>query len=111
MVSAPGFTRIDLGLFRNFKIREGLNFQLREAFNALNHTNLGSPGTASTTWLIEASLPPHATTASCKSQESAQPSHPIGIPPGPVLPKGWSQRWLRHSHLIAHEGDQRLDSR
>jgi hypothetical protein len=50
VVSAPGFTRIDLGLFRNFKIREGLNFQLRgEAFNALNHTNLGSPGTASTT--------------------------------------------------------------
>ena len=50
VVSAPGFVRIDLGLFRNFKIREGMNFQLRgEAFNALNHTNLGSPGVASTT--------------------------------------------------------------
>ncbi|MGB9408388.1 MAG: carboxypeptidase regulatory-like domain-containing protein [Terracidiphilus sp.] len=50
VVSAPGFTRFDLGLFRNFKIREGLNFQLRgEAFNLFNHTNLGSPGVASTT--------------------------------------------------------------
>ena len=50
VVSAPGFERIDLGLFRNFKIREGMNFQLRgEAYNVLNHTNLGSPGTAATT--------------------------------------------------------------
>jgi hypothetical protein len=50
VVSAPGFTRVDLGLFRNFKIREGMNFQLRgEAFNVLNHTNLGAPGVASTT--------------------------------------------------------------
>jgi hypothetical protein len=50
VVSAPGFERIDLGLFRNFKIPRGVNLQLRaEAFNALNHTNLGSPGVASTT--------------------------------------------------------------
>ena len=50
VVSAPGFERIDLGLFRNFRIPGGFNLQLRaEAFNALNHTNLGSPGTASTT--------------------------------------------------------------
>jgi hypothetical protein len=50
VVSAPGFERFDLGLFRNFKIHEGLKFQLRgEAFNLLNHTNLGSPGVASTT--------------------------------------------------------------
>jgi hypothetical protein len=50
VVSAPGFERIDLGLFRNFKILEGLKFQLRgEAFNLLNHTNLGSPGVTSTT--------------------------------------------------------------
>jgi len=50
VVSAPGFDRIDIGLFRNFKIPGGVNFQLRgEAFNLLNHTNLGSPGTTSTT--------------------------------------------------------------
>ncbi len=40
VINGPGFIRLDLGVFRNFKIREGLNFQLRgEAFNALNHTN------------------------------------------------------------------------
>jgi hypothetical protein len=50
VVSAPGFDRIDLGLFRNFKIPGGVNFQLRgEAFNLINHTNLGSPGVTSTT--------------------------------------------------------------
>ncbi len=44
VVSAPGYNTLDLGLFRNFRIINGLNFQLRgEAFNALNHTNLGSP--------------------------------------------------------------------
>lgn len=49
VVSAPGFNRIDVGLFRNFKIREGLDFQFRaEAYNVLNHTNLGSPGTVAT---------------------------------------------------------------
>jgi len=47
VVSAPGFTRVDLGLFRNVKLHEGVNFQLRgEAFNAFNHTNLGSPTTS-----------------------------------------------------------------
>lgn len=50
VVSAPGYERVDLGLFRNFRIPGGVNLQLRaEAFNTLNHTNLGSPGTASTT--------------------------------------------------------------
>lgn len=50
VVDAPGFNRIDVGLFRNFKIYERVNFQLRgEAFNVLNHTNLGSPGTSATT--------------------------------------------------------------
>jgi hypothetical protein len=50
VVDAPGFNRIDVGLFRNFKIHEGVSFQLRgEAFNVLNHTNLGSPGTTATT--------------------------------------------------------------
>jgi hypothetical protein len=44
VVSAPGFDRVDLGLFRNIKIHEGMDVQIRgEAFNVLNHTNLGSP--------------------------------------------------------------------
>ena len=50
VVNAPGFNRIDVGLFRNFKIYENLRFQFRaEAFNVLNHTNLGVPGTTATT--------------------------------------------------------------
>jgi hypothetical protein len=44
VVSGPGFERWDVGLFRNFKLPGKLNLQLRgEAFNALNHTNLGNP--------------------------------------------------------------------
>jgi len=49
VVEGPGFNHIDLGLFRNFRIFESLNFQFRaEAYNVLNHTNLGNPGTTST---------------------------------------------------------------
>lgn len=49
VVDGPGFNRIDVGLFRNFKIHEGINFQFRgEAFNVLNHTNLQNPGTTAT---------------------------------------------------------------
>ncbi len=49
VVDGPGFNRIDVGLFRNFKIHEGVNFQFRgEAFNVLNHTNFENPGTAAT---------------------------------------------------------------
>ncbi len=40
-IQGPGFNRLDLGIHRNFRIYERLNFQLRmEAFNALNHTNV-----------------------------------------------------------------------
>jgi Carboxypeptidase regulatory-like domain len=47
VIEGPGFNRLDVGLFRNFKIREALEFQLRgEAFNTLNHTNLQSPSVA-----------------------------------------------------------------
>ncbi len=50
VVNGPGFNRLDVGLFRNFKVYENLHFQLRgEAFNAANHTNLANPGTAATT--------------------------------------------------------------
>jgi hypothetical protein len=49
VVEGPGFTRLDLGVFRNFRIYEGLNFQFRaEAFNMPNHTNVQSIGTTST---------------------------------------------------------------
>jgi hypothetical protein len=48
-ITGPGFQKLDIGLFRNFKIHEGLDFQLRgEAFNVLNHTNLANPSTSST---------------------------------------------------------------
>jgi outer membrane receptor protein involved in Fe transport len=49
-IIGPGFNREDLGLFRNFRIFEDVNFQLRgEAFNVLNHTNLGPPAVTATT--------------------------------------------------------------
>ncbi|MBO0857250.1 MAG: TonB-dependent receptor, partial [Chloracidobacterium sp.] len=40
----PGSTTLDLGLHKDFPIREGFKFQFRfEAFNALNNVNLGLP--------------------------------------------------------------------
>ncbi|MEI9981153.1 MAG: TonB-dependent receptor [Edaphobacter sp.] len=48
-IQGPGFQRLDLGVFRNFRIWERLNFQFRaEAFNAANHTNVQTIGTAAT---------------------------------------------------------------
>ncbi len=48
-IQGPGFSRFDLGVFRNFRIYEGLAFQFRaEAFNAFNHTNVQSIGTTAT---------------------------------------------------------------
>ncbi len=48
-IIGPGFQRLDLGVFRNFRIYERLNFQFRaEAFNAPNHTNVNSVGTSAT---------------------------------------------------------------
>jgi len=45
----PGFNRMDVGLFRNFKIYRSVTFQLRgEGFNIMNHTNWGTVGTTST---------------------------------------------------------------
>jgi hypothetical protein len=41
----PGSMSNNLSLFKTFKIHEQLNFQLRiEGFNALNHANVGNPG-------------------------------------------------------------------
>ncbi|MDX6558950.1 MAG: hypothetical protein QOF72_1999, partial [Blastocatellia bacterium] len=43
-VYGPGRQTLDLALQREFGITENVKFQLRaEAFNALNHTNLGTP--------------------------------------------------------------------
>jgi hypothetical protein len=40
-IEGPGFSRLDLGIHRNFRIYQNLNFQFRaEAFNAPNHTNV-----------------------------------------------------------------------
>jgi len=43
-VYGPGMQTLDLALHREFNVTEGVNFQFRaELFNALNHTNLGTP--------------------------------------------------------------------
>jgi hypothetical protein len=48
-IVGPGYNRLDVGIFRNFKIYENLFFQLRgEAFNAANHTNWQAVGTTAT---------------------------------------------------------------
>jgi hypothetical protein len=42
----PGIANTDLALFKNFKIRERLNTQLRfEAYNVFNHTQFNAVGT------------------------------------------------------------------
>ncbi len=49
VVNGPGFNHVDVGLFRNFKIWEDLNFQFRaEAFNVFNHTNFQTVNTTAT---------------------------------------------------------------
>jgi hypothetical protein len=43
-VVGPGMQTMDLGVLRSFPIRESLHFEARgDFFNALNHTNLGTP--------------------------------------------------------------------
>ena len=50
VINGPGFNRLDVGIFRNFRIFEELVFQLRgEAFNVANHTNWQGVGTTATT--------------------------------------------------------------
>jgi hypothetical protein len=42
-INGPTFVNLDATLAKNFRIKEGVKFQLRlEAFNALNHTNFFS---------------------------------------------------------------------
>ncbi len=46
-IQGPGFNRLDIGVHRNFRLYNRLNFQFRaEAFNAANHTNVQSISTA-----------------------------------------------------------------
>jgi hypothetical protein len=46
-IEGPGWVTIDMGLVRNFRIRESQALQLRgEAFNLPNHTRLDNPTTA-----------------------------------------------------------------
>ena len=48
-IEGPGFNRLDLGIYRNFRIYDRLNFQFRaEAFNAPNHTNVNTVTTTAT---------------------------------------------------------------
>ncbi len=49
VVDGPGYNRLDLGIFRNFKVYRNSVFQLRgEGFNVMNHTNWGTVGTTAT---------------------------------------------------------------
>jgi hypothetical protein len=49
VMDGPGFNRLDVGIFRNFRIVRGYTFTLRgEGFNVLNHTNWGTVGTSAT---------------------------------------------------------------
>ena len=46
-IQGPGFNSLQLGIYRNFRIYERLNFQFRaEAYNAANHTNVNTIATA-----------------------------------------------------------------
>jgi hypothetical protein len=48
-IQGPGYGKVDIGIFRNFRIRENATFQFRgEAFNATNHTNVQTLGTTAT---------------------------------------------------------------
>jgi hypothetical protein len=54
VINGPGFGKVDLGVYRNFRIVERLNFQFRaEALNATNHTNVQSVTTALGTFFGE----------------------------------------------------------
>lgn len=48
-INGPGFNRLDVGLFRNFRVYRDAVFQLRgEAFNVANHTNWAGVNTTAT---------------------------------------------------------------
>jgi hypothetical protein len=44
LLDGPGSHEFNVALGKNFRVREGMSLQLRlEAYNAINHTNLGNP--------------------------------------------------------------------
>ena len=44
-VIGPGFSNLDFAVIKNVKLRENLSWQVRaDAFDILNHANLGQPG-------------------------------------------------------------------
>jgi hypothetical protein len=46
ILDGPGFHGLDVGLMKNIRLFEGHELQFRaESFNAVNHVNLGTPGT------------------------------------------------------------------
>ena len=50
LVRGPGSWQTDFSLAKNFRVRENMRMQFRtDMFNALNHVNLGSPGTSIST--------------------------------------------------------------
>jgi hypothetical protein len=49
MMVGPGYNRLDVGLFRSFKVYRNVTFQLRgEGYNIMNHTNWGTVQTSAT---------------------------------------------------------------
>jgi hypothetical protein len=57
VINGPGFNRLDVGLFRNFRLFRESVFQLRgEGFNILNHTNWASVNTTATSSTTGASF-------------------------------------------------------
>ncbi|WP_058186325.1 carboxypeptidase-like regulatory domain-containing protein [Terracidiphilus gabretensis] len=52
-IAGPGYGKLDLGIFRNFRIWDRVNFQFRaEALNVTNHTNVQTIGTSSSSSLF-----------------------------------------------------------
>jgi hypothetical protein len=49
VVDGPGYNRLDVGVFRSFKVYRNAVFTLRgEGYNIMNHTNWGTVGTTAT---------------------------------------------------------------
>lgn len=48
-INGPGYNRVDVAVFRTFRVYDNLTFKLRlDAFNVLNHNNVQTIGTTST---------------------------------------------------------------
>jgi hypothetical protein len=48
-LQGPGYWNLNIALIRDFPVKEAMSFQFRaEAYNVLNHTELGQPVTTLT---------------------------------------------------------------